>query len=214
MNSLRRRLPLVAVTLSTLLLAACQLERQHDHVYTTAGQDIGVVAYREISAHDSKVSFDGDDPAKRREAMALYDRYRERIVFKNNATLFYGKIYQGGLRDGADAMLELAFDTPFLKDGGLVFDRAKLRRKAYFSYIVQSSASFRCFVAQGVFGTPGSEARPNSPGDQEVSASLCAPAAAKSEAVLEAEMVELLTRARFDDGTANRARYAAASPAS
>jgi hypothetical protein len=38
------------------------------------------------------------------------DRYRERIVFKNNATLFYGKIYQGGLRDGGDEMLEHAGD--------------------------------------------------------------------------------------------------------
>jgi len=214
MISLRRPSPRLAAMSVLLLLSACQLERQHDHVYTIMGQDIGIVAYREISAHDSKVSFDGDDPAKRREAMALYDRYRERIVLKNNATLFYGKIYHGGLRDGADEMLELAFDTPSLKDGGIRFDRAKIRRKAYFSYIVQSSANFRCFIAQGVFGTPGGESRPNSPGDQEMSASLCTPAAARSEATLEAEMVGLLTRARFDDGTGNRARYAAATPAS
>src|SRR5689334_6289411 len=103
MSSMWRKLSVAAASVG--VLSACHLERQHDHIYTVNGQDIGVVKYREISVHDSKVSFIGDDPAKRREAMVLHDRYRERIVFKNNATLYYGKIYHGGLRDQGDLML-------------------------------------------------------------------------------------------------------------
>jgi hypothetical protein len=211
MISLWRGLPLMAAVMP-LLLAACQLERQHDHVYTAFGQDVGIVNYREISAHDSKVSFTGDDPAKRREAMALYDRYRERIVFKNNATLAYGRVYRGGFRDDGTTMLEYAFDQKLLKENGILFDRAKVKRTGYFAYIVQSSASFRCFIAQGVFGIPDPDVRADSPGDQEISASLCHPAAAESEEALEHEMLELLGRARFDDGAGNRIRYAATSP--
>jgi hypothetical protein len=193
MGSWRAAPPILAVLLC--VLSACQPERQHDHIYTVNGQDIGVAQYREITAHDSKVSFTGDDPVKRREALSLYDRYRERITFKNNATLFYGKVYHGGFVTRGD-MLEASFDTPFLKDGGIVFDRAKIRRLGYLGYIVQSSASFRCFVAYGTFGI-GAEARPESVGDQEVSASICYPAAAKSEEALEQEMTALLSRARF-----------------
>jgi hypothetical protein len=184
----------IAPALLCVLLSACQPERQHDHVYTVGGQDVGPAAYREITAHDGKVTFTGDDPVKRRESLALYDRYRERIIFKNNAVMFYGKVYHGGFVDRGD-MLEASLDAPFFKDGGIAFDRAKVRRMGYLSYIGQSSATFRCFVAYGTFGI-GTEARQESSGDQEVSASACYPAAAKSEAAL-GEMTALLSRARF-----------------
>jgi hypothetical protein len=186
----------IALALLSVLLSACQRpERQHDHVYTVNGQDIGAATYREITAHDGKVSFAGDDPVKRREALSLYDRYRERITFKNNAVMFYGKVYHGGFVNRGD-MLEANLDTPFFKNGGIVFDRAKVRRMGYLSYIVQSSATYRCFVAYGAFGI-GAEARPESSGDQEVTASVCYPASAKSEEALEQEMTALLSRAHF-----------------
>jgi len=204
MGPLRPVLPIMPVLLCACL-SACQPERLHDHVYTVDGRDIGVANYRQIATHDSKVSFTGDDPAKRREALALYDRYRERITFKNNGTLFYGKVYRGGFVSRGD-ILEASFETPLFKEGGMVFDRAKVRRMGYLSYIVQSSANFRCFVAYGTFGI-GAEARPESSGDQEVSASVCYPAAAKSEDALQQEMTTLLSRALFDGGQDNQVRY-------
>jgi hypothetical protein len=192
-----RSLPVLAVGMMALL-TACQPERQHDHVYTINGQDLGAKKFSEISPSESKVSFIGEDPAKRREAMALLDRYSEHVYLKNNAVLFYTKVFSGGFIDRGEDMLRLELDDPFFKDSGIVYDRSKVRKASYFSYIVQSSPTFRCFLAHGTFGI-GKEARQSSSGNQEISVNVCYPAAAKSEEAVEGEMLDLLSRARYGD---------------
>src|SRR5271154_2806431 len=74
------------------MLAGCEIERNPLNSYTYTGQNLGAIAFKTIPIADSKVSFVGDDPAKRREAQSLTDRYSERITFKNNAMLRYDKI--------------------------------------------------------------------------------------------------------------------------
>jgi hypothetical protein len=74
-------------------------------------------------------------------------------------------------------------------------------------YLVQSSPTHTCFIAYFVFGTATGESRQEARGDQEVSSSICYLAASKTATDLEREMVDILSRARYDDGAGNRMHY-------
>jgi hypothetical protein len=201
-------LPLLLVA----ALAGCAIERRANTEYTNTGQELGARGFREIEAHDAKVSFTGDDPVKRREAETLKDRYIERITFKNNGTLRYSKLFSYGFisRDSPSDMILSALDGTFYKDKGINFDRAKIKNTGQFTYLLQSSATDNCFVAYAYFGT-GFDARQDSPGNQSIYASMCYGKSHKSASALETEMVDILSRARYDDGAGNRARYAPAT---
>ena len=56
----------IAVVL-TLALCGCALERDPNKQYTVMGEDLGLRAYRDIEARDSKVQFVGADPVKGRQ---------------------------------------------------------------------------------------------------------------------------------------------------
>jgi len=195
--------------LSLILVAACQVDRNPLNTYTVTGQDLGVTAYREIALADSKVSFTGDDPVKRREAQNLKDRYSERITFKNNAVMIYRKLFGNsgftGAWSDADTLQADIENSTFYKDRAIVFDRAKVRKGGYYTYLAQSSPTNNCFAFRGTFGDP-SAGRQGSRGNQEVSGSICFTAQAKSLDQVEREMNEILARAQFDDGAGNRAR--------
>ncbi|MBV9521459.1 MAG: hypothetical protein JO010_01615, partial [Alphaproteobacteria bacterium] len=192
-------------------VTACQFERDPHSVYTTTGQNLGEQNYKAISASQSKVSFAGDDPVKLRESQALSDRYKERITFKSNAVLSYSKLYRGGFGNAwsdADNIKTDVESSAFYKNRGIVFDAAKIKSGGFYTYLLQSSTTYNCFVFRGRFGD-GIEARANSSGDQEITGSLCYPIRSKSLDALEREMTDLLGRARFDGGAGNRAQSAA-----
>jgi hypothetical protein len=204
-----------ALFLPLVLLAACAVERNPLNVYTETGQNLGPLAFHDIALADSKVSFDGDDPTKRREAQALVDRYSERITFKNNAVIRYNKVFKGGFKNGwtdADSLQADVDNSTFYKDRAIVFDRAKIRSGGYYTYLLQSSPTDNCFVLRGIFGDP-SDGRAGNRGDQEITGTICYRANSKSLDDLEREMTGLLARARFDGGTGNRAQVQQAAVA-
>jgi hypothetical protein len=191
-----------------LLLAGCQVERNPLDTYTVSGQNLGPIAFKEIPAVDSKVSFVGDDPTKRREAQSLSDRYSERITFKNNAMLRYDKLAKAGFSDAwtdTDIIQSDVQNHTFYQDLAIVFDKAKIKSGGYYTYLLQSSPTHNCFVFHGSFGDT-QKGRVGNPGDQSIGGSLCYPANAKSLDALEREMTGLLARARYDDGAGNRAQ--------
>src|SRR5262245_49876490 len=106
-----------------LLAGGCQVERNPLNVYTNTGQNLGVRAYQEITPHDSKVSFVGDDPTKRREAQSLPDRYSERITLKNNMMMHYSKTFGGlgftGAWTDIDDLQADIQNSVFYKDHGI-----------------------------------------------------------------------------------------------
>jgi hypothetical protein len=199
--------------LSVIFLTACQVERNPLNTYTTTGENLGVTAFRDVALADSKVSFVGDDPTKRREAQNLKDRYSERITFRNNATMYYRKLFGNsgfsGAWTDADSLQSDIENSTFYKDRAIVFDRAKLHNGGYYTYLAQSSPTHNCFVFRGTFGDTGA-GRQGNRGNQEVSGSICFLTQAKTLDELEREMKDLLARAQFDDGAGNRARPASA----
>jgi hypothetical protein len=200
-------------TVLVLALCGCTLERDPNKQYTVMGQEIGTRTFREIAAYDSKVSFVGADPVKRREAQNLRDRYRERITLNNNGVVEYSKLFRGGFSakfTDAD-MIEAMVAQAAYKDRGIIFDRSKVRGAGPLVYLVQSSLTHTCFVAYFVIGTATDESRQDARGNQEVSSSICYPAASKTSVYLEREMVDILSRARYDDGAGNRMHYAPAA---
>jgi hypothetical protein len=203
----------VVLVILSALLAACEVERRANVEYTNTGQELGARGFREIDVSDSKISFAGDDPVKRREAEILKDRYVERITFKNNGVLRYSKLFSGGFisRDTPTDMIRSSLDMTFYKDKGINFDGSKIRKTSQFTYLLQSSPTYNCFVAFAYFGT-GTNARQDSPGNQSIAVSMCYGVASKSAAALEAEMVDILSRVRYDDGIGNRARGAPSGP--
>jgi hypothetical protein len=205
--------PALITTALMLALCSCTLERDPNKQYTVMGQELGTRTFHEISAYDSKVSFIGADPVKRREIQNLIDRYREKITLSNNGVVEYSKLFRGGFSAKfTDAeMIEAIVAQPGYRDRGIIFDRSKVRGAGPLVYLVQSSSTHTCFIAYFVFGTATGESRQDTRGDQEVSSSICYPAAAKTAIDLEQEMVDILSRARYDDGAANRALHAPAA---
>jgi hypothetical protein len=205
--------PALITTVLMLALCGCTLERDPNKQYTVMGQELGTRTFHEISAYDSKVSFVGADPVKRRESQNLIDRYRERITLNNNGVVAYSKLFRGGFSPKfTDAeMIEAIVAQPGYRDRSIIFDRAKVRSAGPLVYLVQSSSTHTCFIAYFVFGTAAGESRQDTRGDQEVSSSICNPAAAKTAIYLEQEMVDILSRARYDDGAGNRMLYAPAA---
>ncbi len=207
--------------LPALLLAGCAIERSPLDAYAYTGQNLRAIAFKEIPAADSKISFTGDDPTKRREAQGLSDRDSERITFKNNATLRYDKItinagFPSAWSDADNIQADVQ-NGIFYKDRAIVFDRSMIKSGGYYTYLLQSSPTHNCFVFRGTFGDT-QKSRAGSPGDQSISGGMCYTAQSKSLDALEREMTDILGRARFDDGAGNRAlppvqTAAAAAPA-
>jgi hypothetical protein len=193
-------------------LAACQGPQNALHTYDVSGNDLGVSTFKEISGAESRVSFVGEDPVKRREAQILRDRYSERITFKNNATIRYGRMLNGGLNNANDDIDLIQFDVQnsvFFHDVALIFDKSKIKSGGYYHYLLESTVTHNCFVFRGEFGDTraggGGFAGINR-GDQEVQGGICYPRKTKALDSLERELTDLLGRARFDDGALNRTR--------
>ncbi len=205
--------PPLITTVLMLALCGCTIERDPNKQYNVIGQELGTRTFHEIDAYDSKVSFVGADPVKRREVQNLRDRYREKITLKNNGLVEYSKLFHGGFSPTfTDAeMIEAMVAQPGYKDRGIVFDRSKVKGAGPLVYLVQSSPTHTCFIAYFVFGTATGESRQEARGNQEVGSNVCYPAASKTAVDLEREMVDILSRARYDDGAGNRMLYAPAA---
>jgi hypothetical protein len=91
------------------------------------------------------------------------------------------------------------------RDRGIVFDLAGVKHAGPFAYFVQESTSSTCFVFRSFFGDT-SKGRPDNIGDQGSYGNVCYPSSERTAGALEAEMLALLGRVRFDDGAINRAR--------
>lgn len=140
------------------------------------------------------VSFVGDDVIKERSFDDLGDRVREKVTLRNNARLTYvklkGIVYPGTFSD-ADA-LAVDMGQPFFKVRNISFDRAKVKTSGPFTYLMQSTSIFHCFVFHHNFG----EGVPR--GDQQIRGTACNPVTSKDPGTLEREMLELLSRLRID----------------
>jgi hypothetical protein len=191
--------------LLTTVLAACQVERRTNFEYTNTGQELGARGFREIDPSESRVAFAGSDPVKRREAESLSDRYIEQVTFKNNGSLRYSKLFSHGFssRDTPTDMIQSVLGGVFYKDKGINFDRAKIKNTPRLTYLLQSSQTDNCFVAFAYFGS-GFDARQDSPGNQSIYVSMCYKNSSTTAATLEAEMVDILSRARYDEGGGGR----------
>jgi len=195
--------------------AACTLERDPNHIYTSTGQDLGSRDRHTIDLVNSKVSFAGaDDPVKSREAQNLKDRYVEYVTLKNGGAITYGKLFYGGFAPlfGEEERLQQHAEADVQKSRGIVFSKEMVKRSGQFVYFVQSSASSTCFLFHSTFGTATGEIHVGSRGNQEAYGGVCFPASSRTASALETEMLEYLGRVRFDDGEINRSR-AASSPA-
>jgi hypothetical protein len=206
---------ILAAALVALALAGCALPHDPGREYTVSGQDLGSSARRPITIGESKVSFTGpSDPVRSREVKALVDRYSEFLVLNNGANLNYSRLYLTGFseRDSDESVLRADVEEqPGYRDRGIVFDRKAVKRFGPFSYIVQTSSSNTCFAFHGTFGAASSPR--NNRGDQESFGGICYSAALRTAPQLEREMLDLLGRARFDDGAINKARAAGVVPA-
>jgi hypothetical protein len=192
----------------SVLLAGCAVERDPNRMYTVTGQDLGATSGHEITVAESKVSFTGDtDPARSRSAHSLRDHYTEDLVLKNGASLGYEKLYNSGFtsRDTPADLVKYEVEKPRYRDRGIVFDRAGVKRAGQFFYFVQESQSSTCFVFRAFFGDT-SKGRADNIGDQGSYGNVCYSSTVRTAAALEAEMLDLLNRVRFDDGLINKAR--------
>jgi hypothetical protein len=187
------------------------MERDPHNYYTETGNVIGAAEFKPIAVADSKISFVGSDPTKQRAAQSFPDRYSERITFQNNGTLQYDKSTRYGFVGSwseADRIKADVETLTFYKDRGIVFDSSKVKSGGYYSYLIQSSPSYDCFVFRGTFGDTQKTGRVGSAGDQAIMGGICYKAGAKSLDAVEREMTDLLARARYDDGVGNRAQAA------
>ncbi len=147
-----------------------------------------------VAALVAHVSFLGDDPIKERSFNDLDDRTVEKLTLKNGAIISYvrlkGGAYPGRFSD-ADA-LRVDMADPFYKDRDIHFDRAKVKTEGSFTYLLQSSSAFNCFMFHHNFGSGGPR------GDQQLLGTVCYPVTGKTAASLKREMLELLVRVRVD----------------
>jgi hypothetical protein len=193
---------------AVLILSGCALPRAPGREYTVGGQDLGSSSGRKITVAESQVSFSGEnDPVRSREANSLRDRYVENLVLSNGAILGYEKLYNSGFtsRDTPADLVKYEVDKPRYRDRGIVFDRTGVKRAGQFFYFVQESTTSTCFVFRAFFGDT-SKGRPDNIGDQGSYGNVCYSSSERSAAALEAEMLALLGRVRFDEGAINRAR--------
>jgi hypothetical protein len=195
MKSWRRLL----CALSVLALPAAHAYAQTklpDHMYTSGGVDLGKPDWRDITESESSVRFTDSQDVKLRKAAKLLDRYVEQVTLRNNASFNYTRIYSrrddfgtNGVEQAA-AWLKNTVASKFYTDRGIQFDDRQVKRAGELAYLVQTSAAATCFAFKAVLGDSLRK-------DQDISGGVCYSPSSRTAAVLEQEMLSLLSRARF-----------------
>src|SRR5690349_22685378 len=131
-----------------------------------APQTTAVQPPSNVKAH---VSFAGtDNPIKERKFLDLTNYTVEQILLNNKSVLSLRISKGDGLVAGYTDADKLRVETalPFFKDKGIVYDAAKVKKSGPFTYMVQSSDTFNCFIYHTTFG--GTVTR-----DREIYGTLC-----------------------------------------
>jgi hypothetical protein len=189
---------LTRLLLPVLLLAGAGCASQNANTQTQAAASPGVQtvppaapAAMPVAAH---VGFSGEDPIKDRSFNDLDDRTVEKLTLRNGAIVSYVRLksgsYPGRFSDAEALRVDMA--DPFYKDRDIRFDRAKVKIDGAFTYLVQSSSAFNCFMFHHNFGSGGRR------GDQQILGTVCYPVTGKTALSLKHEMLDLLGRMRVD----------------
>jgi hypothetical protein len=202
------------IAISLLALASCTLSRDPNTDYTNTGEPLGAKQRKEITLAESRVSFIGTDPTKKHEAQNLRDRYLEIITLKNNGTITYDKLFKAFYADhtNEDNLISQVENWDIFKKEGISLPKASIKKRDWFAYATLSSSSYTCFMFRGKFGY-GTGPERGEGQNEEAFGGICYRSAAKTADAIEAEMLEILSRIRFDDGAINKAKSATAQPA-
>ncbi len=161
--------------------------------------------FHEIDPRGGDVGFWNEDPVLKREAATYADRYVERISLRNGGVITYEMLTRGTFSDESDAdLIRTDLALPPFRARGLRFDADALERIGPFTYLAQSSPGYTCFIFRGKFGGGGGAPT------EEAYGNLCYARGARDLASIKAEMLDLLTHARFGPVTA--ATLTAAAP--
>lgn len=156
-------------------------------------------AFRDVGLRGGDVAFFDVDPVRKREIATYPDRYVERITLKNNGLFVYEMLTSGSFASVSDAALIKAdLDQPSFRERGIIFDAAKLEQVGPFTYLAQSSSTDNCFLFRGKFRHAA--AQDGDRLDETAYGNICYPAQSKDLASVKAEMLDLLTHARFGSG--------------
>ncbi len=142
----------------------------------------------------SHVSFIGDDPVEKRNIDDRGDRVVETLTLHDEAVISYERLKDGGFPgtySDADA-LRVDMADPFFHDRGIPFERGRIHVSGPFTYLLQSTASYYCFLFHHNFGSGGRR------GDQELRGEVCYPVTEKDSESLKKEILEILSRIRVD----------------
>ena len=188
----------VALLVALLLtVSAAHAQAPGDgHFRTYGGIDLGAPALKDITEAESAVRFTDPADVKSRRAATLSDRTLEQLILRNDAILSYTKGFlrrqDFGPRAPGKAFAELPYltNTQFFISRRIRYDERDAKQAGWLAYLAQSSATDTCFVFNAYLGD-------SLRFDQQVHGNVCFPAASRSAAQLEREMLTLLSHARF-----------------
>jgi hypothetical protein len=162
--------------------------------------------YRETDLREGRIGFWNADLISRREIGLFPDRYAERVILKSGAVLTYEKLNSGAFVATGDAeLIKQDLQSPEFARRGIAFDPGKIERAGQFTYFMQSSGNFHCFVFRS--SSPRAGTRPMvSPvstggpaGAEEVFGNVCYDRLVKDVTSIKAEMLDTLSRLRLSE---------------
>jgi hypothetical protein len=162
--------------------------------------------FHEIDVHGGDVGFWNEDPVAKREVATYADRYVERVSLRNGGVITYEMLTQGRFSDESDAdLIRSDLALPPFRARGLIYDPQALGHVGPFTYLAQATPGYNCFIFRGKFGGARGEAT------EEAYGNLCYARGDKDLAAVRAEMLDVLSHARF--GAENATALTAAAPA-
>jgi len=112
----------------------------------------------------------------------------------------YEFITQGGF-DGSESdkeFLQILMKNESMSSKEIYFEGSKVKSGKYFSYIMQESNKFLCFIAFGQFGDALRSGSSRSRGNQDMNYGICYASGGITASDLEAQSLDVLNRAHFD----------------
>ena len=186
-----------------LALAACQTGTTARSV---GGTVLGTRAWHVIPVADSKISVEGDQNLiQERRANLLPSRYQEQWRLKDGGYIFYEELYQGAFSDAVPLEKSLVDVVGRARAQlGLPIKPENIKRTTFKTgsmvYETEGDGERTCFsfFASG-FGTV-----PHAYGEKALRGEACQFKNGALGADVEAKMLDLLKRVKFDDGELNR----------